>query len=241
MSRKRSRPIIPLQVVQNFCPACGEELPEHARVCKACGSLVSATGTCISCGSMMPRDAEKCGKCGSYQDWRRWFAVSSTVLAVATALVSVIGLTINTAATVATPRSSTTASIVGATQEFLLVALINSGNAASVTRSFTVTVDNDILQFGPLSAKEDDTKNQFLKSRDSAVIHLVPGSIHYDHKEKGEQFWAAYGKTPIHLSAEVVESDGEKKTLRDEATLDDIRLLVMEQCTDCKAPRPSQH
>src|SRR6185369_12582058 len=152
-----------IKMVQSFCPVCGDPLPEHARFCKGCKLLVSATSPCISCGGLIPREVEKCTHCDSYQNWRRWFAVSSTMLAVATALVSVVGLTINTCAMVATPRSSTTATITGATQENLLIAVINSGNAPSVVRNFTFTVDGHVLELERIWTLKEDEPKHFLK------------------------------------------------------------------------------
>jgi predicted nucleic acid-binding Zn ribbon protein len=223
-------------MVQNFCPSCGDPLPEHARFCKGCQSLVSATSPCISCGGLIPREVEKCTHCDSYQNWRRWFTVSSTMLAVATALVSVVGLTINTCATVATPRSSTTATITGATQENLLIAVINSGNAPSVVRNFTFTVDGDVLKLDRIWTSKEDEPKHFLKGRDSAVLYFFVGSIKRAASAKTGPFWETYGNTPIHLDGTAVESDGTKKSLRDEATLNDIRLLVEDKCPDCKDP-----
>ena len=223
-------------MVQNFCPACGDVLPEHARVCKSCNSLVSATSSCISCGGLIPRDAEKCTHCNSFQNWRRWFDVSTTIIMAFTALVSVIGLTINTASTVATPRSSTTAAIAGATQNNLLIAVINSGNAPSVVRNFSIKVDDDVVTFNRIWTTADDEPKRFLKGRDSAVLYFYAGAIKRNPSTLKAPFWATYGSTPIHLTGTAVESDGSKKALRDEATLNDIRFLVEITCANCKDP-----
>lgn len=221
-------------MVQNFCPSCGDVPPEHARVCKGCHSLLSATERCISCGGLIPPDVEKCTHCDSFQNWRRWFAVSSTVLVVLTALVSVIGLTINTASMVATPRSSTTAAIAGATQKNLLIAVINSGNAPCVVRNFSIRADDDVVTFDRIWTATADEPKRFLKGRDSSVLYFFVGSIRRNPGAQKAPFWATYGNTPIHLAGIAVESDGTRKSLRDEATLNDIRFLVEDTCTDCK-------
>lgn len=44
---------------------------------------------CITCAELIPDRAKRCNKCNSYQNWRRYFDYSSTVLALLTALVSV--------------------------------------------------------------------------------------------------------------------------------------------------------
>ena len=47
---------------------------------------------CKQCCNDIPPGARLCSHCSSYQDWRSWFSVSSTVLAMLTALVSVLGI-----------------------------------------------------------------------------------------------------------------------------------------------------
>jgi hypothetical protein len=45
---------------------------------------------CIVCGNIIPKSAVKCVGCGSFQDWRRYLNFSTTMVALLTALVSVI-------------------------------------------------------------------------------------------------------------------------------------------------------
>lgn len=44
---------------------------------------------CRQCALAIPANALLCSTCGSYQDWRGWLAVSSTILALLVALISV--------------------------------------------------------------------------------------------------------------------------------------------------------
>ena len=224
---------------ETTCPLCAERLPEPTRVCKNCKYLVNATATCASCGDLVPPAAKKCMHCQSYQDWRRrWFSESTPMLASLTALVSVIALTINTISTIVAPRSNTTAAIIGSTSEHLLVAVVNSGNAASVTRTFSIKADHDVVTFGDLwTLKEDDTK-RFLKSRDSNVLHLFIGSVSRNPTTTNPAFWRVYGATPIHLKGIAIESDGSRRELHDDATLADIRELVEDECANCKDAAP---
>lgn len=55
---------------------------------------MSAAGTkqCATCAQPIPLAAKKCIKCGSYQDWRQYLAFSTTNLALATALISVLSV-----------------------------------------------------------------------------------------------------------------------------------------------------
>ncbi len=50
-----------------------------------CGSKM-----CISCGALMPSPAVKCTACNAFQDWRRYLPFDATILALLTALVSVL-------------------------------------------------------------------------------------------------------------------------------------------------------
>jgi hypothetical protein len=47
---------------------------------------------CIACKSEIEKGATLCSECGSYQNWRRHFTFTSTVLSLLVALISVIGL-----------------------------------------------------------------------------------------------------------------------------------------------------
>lgn len=51
------------------------------------------TKPCRECAERIPLDAKICGECKSYQDWRRFLPFSTTVLALLTALIAVIGAT----------------------------------------------------------------------------------------------------------------------------------------------------
>ena len=46
----------------------------------------------LSLDSGLPRGAVLCSNCQTYQDWRRWLPASPTILALLTALVSVLGV-----------------------------------------------------------------------------------------------------------------------------------------------------
>lgn len=52
----------------------------------------SSAKACVECGSAIPLLAKKCKECDSYQDFRRYTALSSTVLGLLVALVSVLSL-----------------------------------------------------------------------------------------------------------------------------------------------------
>ena len=99
---------------------------------------------CKQCCSAIPRGALICSHCSSYQDWRSWFSVSSTVLALLTALVSVLGIATPAIINVLhSPKSDAilqTPSLDGTT---LRVVAVNRGDAsASLIRA---RIDGDYL------------------------------------------------------------------------------------------------
>jgi hypothetical protein len=61
---------------------------------------------CISCGELIHLSAVKCKTCGSYQDVRRYLSISSTVLALLVALVSVLTFLIPILTNLFTPDDS---------------------------------------------------------------------------------------------------------------------------------------
>src|SRR5882724_7238207 len=61
---------------------------------------------CILCREQIPSGAKICTKCDSYQDWRRYFGVSSTVLSLLVALVSVLTVAVPVVRNALTPDRS---------------------------------------------------------------------------------------------------------------------------------------
>jgi hypothetical protein len=49
---------------------------------------------CATCGALMPAPATKCTVCDTFQDWRRYLPFDATILALLTALVSVLATTV---------------------------------------------------------------------------------------------------------------------------------------------------
>ena len=214
------------------CSGCGAELPKGARLCKECKTLRGATGECVVCRSPIREDAKKCTSCGSYQGIRRIFGVSSATLSAAAALVSVISLSITVAANL--PRSSTSAMLLGATKEAVLIGFDNSGSLPSSVREIPrIDVDDKVLTIDNLRPHADDQAKLLLKPRDAAVIRYIIGSVTLNAKAAGKPFWATYGKTMVHLRIAVDESSG-SRTRTDDVRLDELKLAISEKCDLCK-------
>lgn len=90
-----------------------------------------SNGICRFCGSHMPNDFVFCKECNHFNDWRRFFAVSTPVLGLLVALVSVVGINANNLKEmVAPPRANLLigAEFNGETNDFEVVAT-NIGGA----------------------------------------------------------------------------------------------------------------
>ena len=88
---------------------------------------------CSQCRLEIPENAKFCTHCQSYQDWRRHFSVSSTVLALLTALVSVVSVTLPGFMHIFhTPASSMSDPIVTIEGTTIRVLVMNSGDAPGV-------------------------------------------------------------------------------------------------------------
>ena len=61
---------------------------------------------CFLCRKPIPREAKICTECNSYQDWRKYFGVSSTVLSLLVALVSVLTVAVPVIRNALTPDRS---------------------------------------------------------------------------------------------------------------------------------------
>jgi predicted nucleic acid-binding Zn ribbon protein len=67
---------------------------------------VMATSHCFLCRKEIPRGAKICTECNSYQDWRKHFGFSSTVLSLLVALVSVLTVAVPVIRNALTPDRS---------------------------------------------------------------------------------------------------------------------------------------
>lgn len=88
---------------------------------------------CSTCCSDIHSAAKKCTACGSYQDWRRHLQISSSVLALLVALVSVIALSLPMIDRMITPEESKTVlSYHGTSGDKFYFVASNSGNKSGV-------------------------------------------------------------------------------------------------------------
>lgn len=93
----------------------------------------SSTKNCTQCCLPIPQEAKICTHCQSHQDWRGLFSISNTVLALLTALVSVLSVAIpNLYGLLHTPKSDMAAPMVSLDGTTVRVLVNNRGDAAGV-------------------------------------------------------------------------------------------------------------
>jgi RNA polymerase subunit RPABC4/transcription elongation factor Spt4 len=214
------------------CHACGEPFSEDARLCKECETLRSATETCVACGGLIPPRVSKCTRCDSYQDWRRWFGMSATVLGTLTALVSVIGLTITTISALSERQSVPTAFVVRSTGDEILVSVVNNTRTSATIRDLTIeSEDPSVITFRGVSVVDED-RDKLQVGKESAVI-LTLYAIAVDRGPAAKSpFWANHGKAVVLLKGTAV-SGGSMTSLEDRVTLNEIEKFVKAQCDSC--------
>ena len=138
--------------------------------------------TCRTCGEEIAASAQKCIHCDSYQDWRRFFAFSSPVLALLVALVSVATFAVPIFRDLLVPKDS---HLVGSFQGFTdnepVFVVSNSGNRAGTVGEASIYVvelsegnpvradSAEIIDGLPLASKYRD-ESFFVDAGQSKVI-----------------------------------------------------------------------
>lgn len=184
---------------------------------------------CKQCHNPIPVGAKLCSHCGSYQDWRSWFSISTTVLALLTALVSVLGIAIPAIKTVVhTPKSLATLESPSFEGVTLRVLALNKGDApASLIRA---RIGGEYLA-GATKVRLRDEANAIIPPGTKLFIFdIVPLLDEGQSYQKSlEVMQAVLSKTPLpptFVLIGVAQSDGTvgvlKVPLRDE---DMFRLL----------------
>nr|AWM07765.1 hypothetical protein CIT39_15780 [Bradyrhizobium symbiodeficiens] len=193
---------------------------------------------CKQCCNDIPQGALLCSDCGSYQDWRGWFSVSSTVLALLTALLSVLGIVapviINA---LHSPRSDAflqTPSIDGTT---LRVLAVNRGDASA---SFVYArIDGDYLAGATkvrLRSDADAIISPGSKLLTFDIIPLLDETQSYDGSL--EAMTAAVSGKPLPTTSVLLglaQSDGGVSVLKYTLTNDEIFRLLRDNADRCSS------
>jgi hypothetical protein len=191
---------------------------------------------CKQCSNAIPRGARLCSHCSSFQDWRSWFSVSSTVLALLTALVSVLGIATPAVINVLhRPKSDAilqTPSLDGTT---LRVVAINRGDApASLIRA---RIDGEYLA-GATKVRLRNDGDAIIppgsKLLTFDIIPLLDERQSYDGSL--EAMTARLSGKPLPVTSVLLgleQSDGSVSVLKFTLTDDDMFGLLRDNADRC--------
>jgi Double zinc ribbon len=156
------------------CINCKEEIPAEALTCTHCGRSQNMTSVrCKFCKEEIPQGATYCTHCNRYQDWRKYFPLSSTVLSLLTALaslllalISVLNIVLPKIIAINTPvRSEIHCSLVQWQGSQITLAVSNTGIRPAVVKELRL-VPNSI----PGSSLTPDTTFQILEPGKYQII-----------------------------------------------------------------------
>ncbi|MER8882427.1 hypothetical protein [Mesorhizobium sp. M0590] len=128
---------------------------------------------CRQCSLSIPESAHICTHCQSFQDWRRWFAVSNTVLALLTALISVLSFAVPSfIGLLHSPRSDMAAPMITLEGTTIRLLVNNNGDAPGVfVRAVT---KSDYLAGATKIRLRDDQKAIVAPGSNLLMFDIVP-------------------------------------------------------------------
>jgi hypothetical protein len=130
---------------------------------------------CRVCKKTMPAEGLKCTECDSYQNWRRIFSLSTEVLVVLVALVSVLGVAIPEFTKWLNRHSHSQVRIVGATRTDLFVIVLNTGREPSTPYMFRASFVN--LPLSDAKLYPFDLRDFQVPAAGSRLIRLRPQGL----------------------------------------------------------------
>lgn len=128
------------------------DLPPSGPRAETSSETEDVANRCIACREEIQPRAKVCTHCNQFQDWRRFFGLSSTVLSLLVALVSVLSIAIPAILNVTTPQQSDIrCSLLEWEEEtgFVKLAVSNKGSRAAVVQGL-------LLESNPMQ-KENPT------------------------------------------------------------------------------------
>ncbi len=99
---------------------------------------------CRICAKVMPRSAKRCNSCQSYRGFRRFLSFSGTILALLTALFSVLGNVIRESSNFVNRHSRTSISFLSADDNVVYVRAENTGRTPSTLGGFWLTFEDQL-------------------------------------------------------------------------------------------------
>lgn len=197
---------------------------------------------CKQCRNTIPEGALLCSHCGSYQDWRSTFSISSTVIALLTALVSVLGIATPAVINVLhVPRSDAVLQAPSIEGTTLRVVAVNRGDAsASLIRA---RIDGEYLAGATKVRLRNDGDAIIPPGSKLLVFDIIP-LLDEDQSYAGslEAIQAIASKKPLPATSVLLgleQSDGTVSVLRISLTDEDMFSLLRDnanRCSGVKSP-----
>jgi ribosomal protein L40E len=191
---------------------------------------------CKQCYKTIPKEARLCSHCNSYQDWRSWFSISGTVLALLTALVSVLGIATPAIIKVLhTPKSNAVLQAPSLDGTMLRIVATNSGDApASLVRA---RIAGDYLAGATKIRLRNDGDAIIPPGSKLLTFDIVP-LLDEDQSYAGsmEALTAVVSKKPMpptSILLEVAQSDGASAELRFDLSDDNMFSLLRNNADRC--------
>lgn len=196
------------------CPDCKREIDVDARRCKFC-KCRQKMRPCVVCGGAIRKGTNYCNTCKSYQDFRKHFGVSTTVLSILTALIAVLTPAIHAVTDFFNRHSNTTVIVQEAYEEGVHVEFRNSG------RTFSQIVKTQLIfdKFVPLLPAELQQKeigNTLIRPGEplKVVLRLSAG-LRRTQDVSDEVILQLIREHRIKLRCEIAESDNPAHVLPD--------------------------
>ena len=165
---------------------------------------------CRVCKKAIPEGALKCTECGSFQNWRHIFSFSTEILALLIALFSVLGIVLPEIAKWLNRHSHTQIRIIGASEDDLLVIVMNTGREPSTVHGFRASFLKVALSDAELFTL--DPGEFHVPAQDSRMVRLRPRRLTPKSDSDVDAVRTALLGGTLRLFADIKESTDEGLT-----------------------------
>lgn len=170
----------------------------------------AAEKLCRVCKKAMPIQGRKCTECSSFQDWRRFLSFSTEILALLIALFSVLGIAVPEFTKWLNRHSHTQVRIVGASEDDLLVIVMNTGREPSTAYVFRASFVNVPLSDANLYPL--DVREFLVPAAGSRLVRLRPQGLTPKPGSDVAAVRTALRGGTLKLIANIKESTDERAT-----------------------------
>lgn len=193
---------------------------------------------CKQCGEPIPTGARLCSHCHSYQDWRGWLPISPIVLALLTALVSLLPNAVSAIKTaICTPKSQATLKFAALDGTTLRVLAINKGDAPAAL--IHAGIKGEYLAGATKVRLRDDADAIIPPGSRLLTFKIIP-LLDEDqfYSRSIEAMQAVYSKKPLPPTLVVIsiaQSDGRTSMLSVPISDEEMFQLLRDNADRCSA------